>query len=229
MSASYIFILIIGSSVLLGLAFYYYRDVYRRKALSEKLVGELVPGKNYEYVKLPEKYTNYELKGNVKGYEWRLQEIFNRANDRFTENKNLDYIQFSADIKNNSHTVFIHKKTKVVTKPELFDEIQNNFFEGKILSKDVDKQVKEMNIVPYGNTAAFIKGFYVYAKNKHSVKKVITELVEDIIVHDFHWCKEDSFKLILLKDKLVIKTHTSVNSGEIKSIIRLGERLLEYL
>jgi len=229
LSASYVFILFIFSCIVLGLGFYYYKDIYRRKALSNKLVGELIPGKNYEYVKLPEKYTNYELKGNVKEYEWRLQEIFNRANDQFTENKNLDYIKFSAGIKNNPHTIFIHKKTKVVTKQELFDEIQNNFFEGKILNPDVDKQVKEMNIVPYGNTAAFIKGFYVYAKNKNSVKKIITELIEDIIVHDFHWCKEDSFKLIILKDKVIIKTHTSVNSGEIKSIIRLGERLLEYL
>ncbi len=229
MAGDYVFLLCIFASVLIGLAVYYYKDVYKRRLLTNQLLQ--IPGseKKYEYKHLPEKYTNYELKGYIKNYEWKLQEMFNRENDRYTSNKNHDYIKFSADLDKNQHTIFIHKKNDVVTKPGLFDHIQKVFFDGKIQNKDVDAQVKEMNIVPFGNTGEFIKNFYVFAKNKNSVKRVLTELVEDIIVHDFQWCKEDSFKVIILKDKLIIKTHTSINSGEIKSIIRLGERLLEYL
>lgn len=230
MAGDYIFILCIFSSVLIGLAIHYYSNVYKRKVFTNNLLA-VHPGsdKKYEYKHLPEKYTNYELKGQVKDYEWKLQEMFNRENDRYTANKNHDYIKFSADLDKNPHTIFIHKKNDIVTKPGLFDHIQKVFFDGKIQNKDVNAQVKEMNIVPFGNTGDFIKNFYVFAKNKNSVKRVLTELVEDIIVHDFQWCKEDSFKVIILKDKLIIKTHTSINSGEIKSIIRLGERLLEYL
>lgn len=230
MATSYAFILGIFVSVLIGLAFYYYKDVYKRRVLTNQLLGtDSGTEKKYEYKSLPEKYTNYELKGNVKKYEWKLQEVFNRENDRYTENKHFDYIKFSADLSKNPNTIFIHKKTKVITKPELFDHIQTVFFDGKILNPDVDAQVKEMNIVPCGSTGAFIKNFYVFAKNKHSVKRVLTELVEDVIVHDFNWCKEDSFQVMILKDKLVIKTHTSINSGEIKSIIRLGEKILDYI
>lgn len=230
MAGSYIFILCIFALVVIGFVIYYYNDVYKRKLLTTQLLSpQAATDKKYEYKHLPEKYTNYELKGNVKNYEWTLQEVFNRENDRYTANKNHDYIKFSANLNKNPNTIFIHRKTQVITKPELFDHIQSVFFDGKILNPDVDAQVKEMNIVPYGNTGAFIKGFYVFAKNKNSVKKVLTELIEDVIVHDFLWCKEDSFKIMILKDKLVIKTHTTVNSDEIKSIIRLGEKILDYI
>jgi len=230
MAGSYIFILFIFASVIVGFIIYYYNDVYKRKVFTNQLLGEDAgTEKKYEYKHLPEKYTNYELKGYVKKYEWKLQEVFNRENDRYTENKHCDYIKFSADLNKNPNTIFIQRKTNVITKPELFDHIHKYFFDGKVLNPDVDAQVKEMNIVPCGNTGAFIKNFYVFAKNKHSVKRVLTELVEDVIVHDFQWCKEDSFKVMILKDKLVIKTHTSINSGEIKSIIRLGEKILDYV
>lgn len=230
MAGDYAFILFIIASVLIGLAIYYYKDVYKRRVLTNQLLdADAGSGKKYEFRHLPEKYTNYELKGNVKKYEWKLQEVFNRENDRYTENKHYDYIKFSASIEKNPNTIFIHRKTEVITKPELFNHIQKVFFDGKILNPEVDAQVKEMNIVPCGSTGEFIKNFYVFAKNKHAVKRVLTELVEDIIVHDFQWCKENSFQVMILKDKLVIKTHTSSNSGEIKSIIRLGEKILDYI
>ncbi len=230
MAGSYIFMLCIFASIIIGFAIYYYNDIYKRRALANKLLqADPSSEKIYEYKQLPEKYTNYELKGYVKKYEWKLQEVFNRENDRYTENKNHDYIKFSAELNKNLNTIFIQRKTEIVTKQGLYNHIRNVFFEGKILSPDIDAQIKEMNIVPYGNTGAFIKGFYVFAKNKNSVKRILTELVEDVIVHDFAWCKEDSFKVMILKDKLIIKTHTSINSGEIKSIIRLGEKILDYI
>lgn len=230
MAGDYVFILCIFALVLIGLAIHYYVNIYKRKILTTQLLAAQ-PGsdKKYEYKHLPEKYTNYELKGNVKKYEWKLQEMFNKENDRYTTNKNHDYIKFSADLNKNPNTVFIQKKIEIVTKQGLYNHIQNAFFDGKILNPEVDAQVREMNIVPFGNTGAFIKGFYVFAKNKNSVKKILTELVEDVIVHDFLWCKEDSFKVMILKDKLVIKTDTSVNSGNIKSVIRLGEKILDYI
>ena len=230
MAGDYAFMLCIFASVIIGLAVYYYKDVYKRKVLTNQLIdADAGTEKKYEYKSLPEKYTNYELKGIVKKYEWKLQEVFNRENDRYAANKHFDFIKFSADLNKNPNTIFIHKKTEVITKPELFDHIQTVFFDGKILNPEVDAQVKEMNIVPCGSTGAFIKNFYVFAKNKHAVKKVLTELVEDVIVHDFQWCKENSFQVMILKDKLVIKTNTSINSGEIKSIIRLGEKILDYI
>lgn len=230
MAGDYIFILCIIAFVLIGLAIHYYVNVYKRKVFTEHLLAEQ-PGtdKKYEYRHLPEKYTNYELKGTVNNYEWKLQEMFNRENDRYAANKHHDYIKFSADLNKNPNTIFIQRKTDVVTKPGLFSHIQNTFFDGKILNPEVNAQVKEMNIVPHGSTGDFIRKFYVFAKNKNSLKKVLTELVEDIIVHDFQWCKDDSFKVMILKDKLIIRTQTSINSADIKSIIRLGERLLEYL
>ena len=222
--------LCIFASVIIGFAIYYYNDVYKRKVFTNQLLGtDSGSDKKYEYKELPEKYTNYELKGYVKKYEWTLREVFNRENDRYAANKNHDYIKFSADLNKNSNTIFIHRKTDVVTKQGLYYHIQDVFFEGEILNPDVDAQVREMNIVPYGNTGDFIKNFYVFAKNKNSVKRVLTELVEDVIVHDFAWCREDSFKVMILKEKLIIKTHTSVNSGEIKSIIRLGEKILDNI
>lgn len=230
MARDYVFILFIFASVLIGLAVYYYKDVYKRRVFTNQLLGEAnAAGKKIEFVPLPEKYTNYELKGYVKKYEWKLQEVFNRENDRYTANKHYDYIKFSADLNKNPNTIFIHRKTSPVTKTDLFNHIQNVFFEGKILNPDVHEQVKEMNIVPFGSTGEFIKNYYVFAKNKNSVKRILTELVEDVIVHDFHWSKEDSFKVMILKDKLIIKTHTSVNSAEIKSVIRLGEKILDYI
>lgn len=229
MAGDYLFMLLIAAGIIAGLIIYYYNDVYKRKNLANNLSTNIMPGKTFEYVKLPEKYTNYEVKGVVNNYEWKLQEIFNRENDQFTNNVHHDYIKFSADLNKNPHTIFVHKKLGNVTKQELFEHIQDFFFEGRILNPEVDMQVKEMNIVPYGSTGDFIRNFYVFAKNKNSVKKVITELVEDVITHDFKWCKNEELKIMILKDKLVIKTYTTVNPVEIKSIIRLGEKLLDYL
>lgn len=181
---------------------------------------------NFKFKKNPNKNVKFQITGFTKKYHWIFQNFIVKPN-YISGDEIESYFQFSVPgVKINN--MFIIGKAEMANSPgiEEMDEKVVSMFLKNVLGDKVAEKLKDIIVIEFGRTDAFKFQYLTLSHKKANPLLIIDEELENLMANGFDWVADNDFSLVILPDRLIIKTNATNEISDIKTVIELGTKII---